>query len=118
MFGFFANALYDDDDVDVKRSSITRKTRLKYLQEKYPPSQSINQRPRNSSFFLVRNCDRFLVPHCRRNIVVYGGEPPTGLVEQVAQIGDCAFLAVEEAHHLVVRAKTKKKVSSVDKTAF
>ena len=49
---------------------------------------------------LVYNSNRLSVPECRRRVAICTSELPTCLVKQVTKLGDRAFCAVEEPHHL------------------
>ena len=58
---------------------------------------------------LDRDSNRLLEPDHRGGVMMHSSELPTCLIEQVAKIGDRAFLAIMVAHHLLAVAK---KVSS------
>ena len=58
---------------------------------------------------LVRNSNRLLEPDRSRRVVMYSDELPTSLVQQVAEIGDRALLAVEIFHHLCAAPATERR---------
>lgn len=61
---------------------------------------------------LVRNRNHLLEPHRRRSVTIYGSELPVRLFEQVTKIGDRAFFAIKEAHHLW-RGRSKNVSSAI-----
>ena len=63
----------------------------------------------NTRELLNRNSDYLSVgPHLHL-VTMYTSELPARLVEQVTKMGDRAFLAIKETHHLLTGGARKKK---------
>jgi hypothetical protein len=67
---------------------------------------------------LVRNGNRLLEPDPRERVIMHSRELPTCLVKQVMKMGNSAFLAVEQSHHLRRVKKTSVESSWFEVRSF
>ncbi len=62
---------------------------------------------------LDRSSNQFLEPNRGWRVIMYSVDIPPCLFQQLTERGDCAFLAIEKAHHLGTECKRMSAQSSL-----